>query len=148
MTKQQFSTTLIRDDETSGCAIELPFEPKEAFGKFRAPVCVEINDHLFRTTTFQKGGRDFVAVNRANREAAGIEVGDTISAEMELDTDVKQIDTPEDLKQALRRRKSAQAGWEKLSYEHQKEHVEALDAAKRPEIRKRRIHKILRLLLA
>lgn len=147
MTKQQFSTRLIRDAETSGCAIELPFDPKETFGKFRAPVCVEVGGHLFRVTTFRKGGRDFVAINRANREAAGIEVGDIISVDMELDTDVKQIEAPEDLKQALRRRKSTQAAWEKLSYEDQKTHVEALDAAKRPELRKRRVHKILKQLL-
>ncbi|MFK8001762.1 MAG: YdeI/OmpD-associated family protein [Polyangiales bacterium] len=146
MTKQEFSTRLIRDEDTSVCAIELPFEPKEAFGKFRAPVRVEINDHLFRATTFRRGGRDFVAMNRASRDAASIEVGDMLSVEMELDTDVKLIEAPEDLKQALRRRKSHQSGWDKLSYEEQKAHVETLDAAKRPEIRKRRIHKLLKLL--
>ena len=148
MTKQQFTTTLIRDNETSGCAIELPFDPKEAFGKFQAPVRVEINGHLFRSTTFQKGGAHFVAINRANREGASIEVGDVVSAEMELDPDVKEVDLPEDLKQALRRRKAAQAAWEKLDYAHQKEHVDTLEAAKRPELRKRRVHKILKLLLA
>lgn len=147
MTKQHFSAKLIRDDETSGCAIELPFDPKEAFGSFRAPVRVEINGHQFRSTTFRKGGQDFIAVNRASREAAGIEVGDTFSADMELDTDVKHIDTPEDLKQALRRRKSTQAGWEKLSFEEQKIHVAALESAKRPDIRKRRVHKILKQVL-
>lgn len=146
MTKQEFSTRLIRDEETSVCAIELPFEPKEVFGKFRAPVCVEIDEHLFRTTTFRRGGRDFVAVNRANRDAASIEVGDMLFVEMELDTDVQLVEAPEDLKQAIRRRKSHQAGWDKLSFEDQKAHVEALDAAKRPELRKRRIHKILKLL--
>lgn len=148
MTKQEFSTRLIRDDETHGCAIELPFDPKELFGKFRAPVCVVINEHLFRSTTFQKGGRNFVAVNRASRDAAEIEVGDVVFAELELDTDVKQVETPEDLKQALRRRKAAQAAWDKLSYEHQKAHVDALEAAKRPEVRKRRVHKILKVLTA
>lgn len=146
MTKQAFSTRLIRDEDTTACAIELPFEPKEAFGKFRAPVCVEINEHFFRATTFRKGGRDFIAVNRASRDAAAIEVGDMLSITMELDTDAKLIEAPEDLKQALRRRKSHQSGWDKLSYEAQKAHVETLDAAKRPEIRKRRIHKLLKLL--
>jgi hypothetical protein len=35
--KKTFKAFLIKDDGTSGCGIDLPFEPKEIFGKARAP---------------------------------------------------------------------------------------------------------------
>ena len=78
MKPEQFTTTLIPDDKTSACWIELPFDPKKVFGKVRAPVKVTINKHTFRTTIFSMQGHVGFPVNRENRESAGINAGDKI----------------------------------------------------------------------
>lgn len=43
MAGRRFTTVLIQDDKSTGCAIELPFDPKALFCKVRAPVKATIN---------------------------------------------------------------------------------------------------------
>jgi hypothetical protein len=139
MAKKTFKTTLIKNDDTAGCAINLPFDPKEAFGKGRAPVNVTINRYTFRTTIFCMSGCNFVPVNKANREGAGIAAGDKVAVTMELDTAPRVITVPADFAKALKNDKKATAAWEKLSYTHRKEYVNWITDAKKPENRTRRI---------
>ena len=138
-TSKIFDAKLIRDDETSGCGIQLPFNPREAFGKVRAPVRVTINRHAYRTTTFSTGGVYWVPVNKANREAAGIAAGDRVHAQIELDAKPRVVTPPADLLRALKKDKRARAAWEKLSYSHQREYAQAIEEAKKPETRARRM---------
>jgi len=141
MTKKTriFDAKLIQDEDTSGCGIELPFDPKEAFGKIRAPVKVTINRHSFRTTICSIGGAYWFPVNKANREAAGVAAGGTVCVKAELDTEPRVVTPPPDLLRELEKDKRALAAWEKLSYSHQREYVGAIEEAKKPETRARRI---------
>ena len=50
MTTRSYDTTIISDDDSSMCAIDVPFDPKEVFGKVRAPVKVTLNSYTFRST--------------------------------------------------------------------------------------------------
>ena len=43
MTTRSYDTTIISDDDSSMCAIDVPFDPKEVFGKVRAPVKVTLS---------------------------------------------------------------------------------------------------------
>ena len=67
---------------------------------------------------------------------------------MELDTKPRVVKPPVDLAKALRADKRADAAWKVLSYTHQKEHVAAIEGAKRPETRERRIRKAIEMLRA
>ncbi len=145
MARKRFTATLIQDDDTAGCGIELPFNPKDVFGKVRAPVNTTINSFTFRTTTFSMGGVFFIPVNKQNREGAGIGAGDKISVQMETDDAPRVIEPPADLVKALRAAKVLNA-WKKLSYTHQKEQVQAIEEAKKPETRERRIAKAVEAL--
>jgi uncharacterized protein YdeI (YjbR/CyaY-like superfamily) len=49
------------------------------------------------------------------------------------------VSVPEDLAAALSEDVDAQAAWDRLSYTHRREYVEALDEAKRDETRRRRL---------
>jgi uncharacterized protein YdeI (YjbR/CyaY-like superfamily) len=62
---------------------------------------------------------------------------------MERDDEPRIITPPADLARALRANPTAQAAWDKLSYTHQKEHARAIEDAKRPETRLRRIEKTI-----
>lgn len=145
--KRRFKTTLAGGDGAMDvCAIVLPFDPKDVFGKVRAPVNVSIGKHTFRSTVARMKGQDFVVVNKQNRAAAGVDAGDSVTVTLELDNAKRTIEAPPDLKQALANNKRAATRWDKLSYTHRREHVEAIEQAVRPETRARRIAKAIEML--
>ncbi len=131
-----FSWTAPTGDGMTG--IDLPFDPGAVFGKVRAPVVVTINGYSYRSTVFSMNGRIWVPVRRSNREAAKIGGGDVVEVTMTLDTAPREVELPDDLAAAIEAA-GVQPGWDKLSYTAKREHVEAIDAAKRPETRAKRI---------
>jgi hypothetical protein len=119
--------------------IELPFDPKAVFGKVRAPVKVTLNGYSFRTTIVAMGGPACIGLRTSHREAAGLEGGETIEARIELDVEPRVVTPPPDLVKALKAAPPAWDRWRELSYTHQREHFEAVEGAKKPETRARRI---------
>jgi hypothetical protein len=128
-----------------GTAISIPFDVVEAFGKRgRVPVCGTINGTPYRSSIFRMGDAPyFMVVNRKLRELAGVAAGETVSVVMERDDDPRTVEVPADLDAALDSRPGAREAWSRLSFTHQREHVEAIKEAKRPETRARRIEKAL-----
>ena len=121
--------------------IPLTFDPKEVFGKVRAPVKVTLNGFSYRSTIAAMGGPPFIPLRASNREAAGLAGGETIDVRLDLDTETRVVKPPADLMKALKAAGSAWDRWQTLSYTHQREHVEAIEAAKHAETRTRRIQK-------
>ena len=135
------------DPKTGGCWLDLPFDPKEKFGKVRAPVVVTVNGYAFRTTIAAMGGKNMIILNKANREGAGIAVDDSITATIAMDTEPRVVTPPPELKKALKGNKAAQGVWEKLSYTHQREYAQWIEEAKKPETRQRRLEQTIEKLL-
>ena len=106
---KRFRAEVIEDDDTTACGIQVPFDPKEAFGKVRAPVAVTINGYTFRTTVFRMQGVTWFPLNKQNRTGAGVSAGDQVTVHMALDTEPRVIEPPADLSQALRASKRAAA---------------------------------------
>ena len=121
------------------CAIRVPFDPAPVFGKTRAPVRVTLNGYTYRSTIAAMGGEYFVPLRKSNREAAGLEGTETLQVCLELDEDKREVTPPADLVKALKATPGAWKQWQALSYSHQREHVEAIEQAKKPETRARRI---------
>ena len=136
------------ESEGSGCHIPLDFDPKVVFGKVRAPVKVTLNGYTFRSTIAAMGGPPFIPLRKSSREAAGLEDGETIEVRLELDTEKRTVEPPADLRRALKAKPGAWEKWSKLSYTNQREQVEAVEGAKKPETRARRIEAAVRLALA
>ena len=82
-----------------------------------------------------------MAVKKKMREAAGAKGGEMIQVEMERDTEPRTIELPADFLAALNENLDAKEVWERLSYTHRKEFVQAIQEAKRAETRQRRIQK-------
>ena len=139
MSAKVFKATVVRDGTM--CSIPLPFDPKAVFGKVRAPIKVTVNGHNFRTTVVAMGGPPCIGLRRSHREAAGVDGGDTVEVRVELDTELRTVKPPADLINALKSAPSAWERWQALSYTHQREHVEAIEEAKAPETRARRIQR-------
>jgi uncharacterized protein YdeI (YjbR/CyaY-like superfamily) len=62
---------------------------------------------------------------------------------VENDDAPREVEVPPELARALRANRSAAAGWEKLSFTHQREYVESITGAKRDETRARRVEKAI-----
>lgn len=75
------------------------------------------------------------------------EVFGKVRVRLELDAAPREVATPDDLAQALRRIRGAMAAWERLSYTHRREHVEAIEQAKKPETRARRIARAVEMVV-
>jgi hypothetical protein len=132
-----FKTTIVRDGST--CFIPLTFDPKAVFGKVRAPVKVTLNGYTYRSTIAAMGGPACVPLRRSNREAAGLEGGETVTVSLALDTEKREVKAPPDLVRALKASPPAWDRWQAASYSHQREHAESVEQAKKAETRARRI---------
>ena len=137
MTKKTYTTTIVRDGST--CVIPVTFDPKAVFGTLRAPVRVTVNGYTYRSTIAAMGGPPCIPLRRSNREAAGLEGGETVEVGLDLDTEPREVEPPADFVKALKASPPAWQRWLELSYTNQREHVEALAGAKKPETRRRRL---------
>ena len=137
MDARRFETVL--RTEGPGTFVEVPLDVPALFGRARAPVQVTINGYRFRSTVAVYGGRYFLPVKRAVREAAGVAAGDLVVVEVAPDSQPREVEVPEDLAAALAADPAAAAAFERLSYTHRREYVEWVAEAKRPETRRRRV---------
>lgn len=128
------------------CFIPVPFDPTAVFGKLRAPVKVTLNGYSFRSTIAAMGGPPCVPFRRSNREAAGLEGNETLEVRLDLDTEARVVKPPADFVKALKAAPPAWDRWRALSYSHQREHATAIDEAKKPETRQRRIADAVRMI--
>ena len=112
-------------------------------GGGRIPVKATFNAIPYRGSIVRMGGPAFVPVLKAIIAEAGVAIGDTLDVVVERDVEVRTIDPPPDLKKALVKSAAANAAWEKLSFTRKREVVQALEAAKQPETRTRRLRKAM-----
>jgi hypothetical protein len=144
MSTKTFTATIVRDG--SMCFIPLGFDPRSVFGRLRAPVRVTLNGYTYRSTIAAMGGPPCLPLRKSHREAAGLNGGETLEIRLDLDTDPREIEPPADFVKALKGAPRAWERWQALSYSHQREHVEAIEEAKKPETRARRIENSVRTL--
>jgi len=137
MIARTYTTTIVRDGPA--CFIPLNFDPKSVFGRVRAPVKVTLNGYTYRSTIAAMGGPPCVPLRKDHREAAGLEGGESIEIRIELDTEPREVTPPADFVRALRSSPPAWERWRDLSYTHRREHVQAIEDARKPETRARRI---------
>jgi len=146
MPARTYTTTL--QSGAMMCAVPVPFDPKAVFGKVRAPVKVTLNGYTFRSTIAAMGGPPCIPLRRSHRDAAGLQGDETLEVRLELDTEPRVVALPADLKKALRAVPGAAGKWQALSYTHQREHVEAIEGAKAPETRARRVARAVEMVAA
>jgi hypothetical protein len=137
MSSKTFKTTLVH--QGSMCFIPVPFDPAPIFGRVRAPVKVTLNGHTYRSTIFSMEGMVGIPLRKSHREAAGLEGNETLEVRLDPDEEKREVKPPADFVKALRAAPPAWDRWQELSFTHQREWVEALADAKKPETRARRM---------
>jgi len=141
-----FRTTLNSEKSGELALIEVPGNVREVFGKARPPVVAKLGKYAFRTTIAVYGGKSYVGVRKSHREAGKLEPGQTIEVVIELDDAPRTVTPPKELAAAMKKDAKARAAWEALSFTHQREHAEAIEDAKKPETRARRVEKTIAML--
>ena len=127
--------------------LEVPPEVVEALGGGKRPrVTITINGHSWKSRVAIMRGRNLLGLSNANRQAAGVVTGDEVEVDVELDTKPRVVVEPADLTRALNADPVARTAYDRLSYGHKLQHVRAIESAKKPETRIRRIEKAVAML--
>jgi hypothetical protein len=124
--------------------IPVPDEVVDALGAGRRPaVRVSIGEHTYRSTVAARGGRFMVPLSAENRQGAGVEAGDEVDVDLELDTEPREVTVPPDLAEALRRDDEARRVFDGLPYSHRLRWVLSVEDAKTEQTRQRRVVKAI-----
>ncbi|GAA4595956.1 hypothetical protein GCM10023194_66840 [Planotetraspora phitsanulokensis] len=124
--------------------LEVPSEVVAALGGGpRPPVTITVNGHSWKSRVALLRGRHLLGLSNANRQAAGVAIGDEVEVDLELDTEPRVVVEPEDFAQALDADPVTRAAYDDLAYSRKREHVRAIESAKKPETRRRRIEKAI-----
>ena len=84
------------------------------------------------------GGENLIGFSKAARGDAGLEIGESYAAIIELDAGERTVDVPDDLATALEAGRVDKT-FAALAYSHRKEYVRWITEAKKPDTRARRI---------
>jgi hypothetical protein len=124
--------------------IEVPAKNIEALGTSKKPaVKVTVNGYVYRSTVAVMGGKFMIPFSSAHRGASGINAGDKIDVTLEMDTEPRTVELPEDLAAALGKAKGARAAFDASAPSKRKEFVRQVVEAKAQDTRERRIAKIV-----
>lgn len=128
-------------------AVEIPDAVMASLGpEARPPVTITINGYSWRSRVAIKDGQRLVGISAAHREAAGIAEGQAIDLDISLDTAPREVEEPDDLKSALDANPSARAAFDKLPFGLKAKHARDIEAATKPEVRARRVAKLVETL--
>ena len=129
--------------------LEVPPQVVDALGGGKRPrVIITINRHSWRSRVAIMRGRHLLGLSNANREAAGVVTGEGVEIELALDPEPLAVKVPEDFARDLDADPAARAAYDRLTNSRKREHVRAIESAKKPETRKRRIERALATLKA
>jgi Bacteriocin-protection, YdeI or OmpD-Associated/Domain of unknown function (DUF1905) len=124
--------------------LEVPPELVELLGEGkRPPVTITINGHSWKSRVAIMRGRYLLGLSKANRQAAGVETGDEVEVELELDREPRVVTEPADFAHALDADPIARSAYDRLPDGRKRQHVHAIESAKKLETRARRIEKAL-----
>lgn len=144
----KFRTTVHQAEGMNATGLDVPEKIVTALGPGKKhKVTVSIKGYTYRSTVAVYGGRYFLPLAKEHRDAAGVKANDKVEVTLELDTAPREVEVPKDFAAALKR-----AGLTKdfaaLAFTHRKEHVRAIEEAKAPETRARRIEKAVAMVAA
>lgn len=145
----QFETQLIKSSGKGGRVfIVLPPDTCESLRKKgRIPVCGSFNGLDFRLTLMPGGdGSYYLFVSKAVLKVLNKTAGDFIRVEIDHDAAPRIHEIPEDLTEALEVSPDAKRTFSSFTWSHQREVLNWIQEAVKPETRARRIVKAIQIL--
>lgn len=124
--------------------LQVPEELVDALDRGKRPrVTVTVNGHSWRTRVAIMRGRFLIGFSNANRKAAGASVGDVVEVRLEPDDEPAVVVEPEELTVALDSDGAIREAFDRLSFSRRRAHVHAVESAKRPDTRRRRVEAVI-----
>ena len=124
--KTTFKTTVSKDEVKTATGLRVPPEAIAALGaRKNPPVIVTIGSYSYHTTVGIMGGVPMLPLSAQHREAAGVKAGDEVEVTIELDTEPRIIEVPDDLAAALSAKPGARALFDALATSRRKEGCQA-----------------------
>jgi hypothetical protein len=136
---------VIQDAGGGGAYVEVPGEVVAALGGGgRIPVQATFDGVAYRGSIASMGGCMALGVLKGIRAELGKSPGDKVVVTVARDAGERTVEVPGDLAEALEAAGVRQA-FDGLSFSHRREHVQAIEDAKKPETRARRITKAVEM---
>lgn len=136
-----FRTTILLAGKTA-TGVEVPESVVTQLGSGRRPaVHATIAGYTYRTTVAPMRGRFMLPISAEVRERAGVAAGDELDVHLRLDSEPREVTVPADFAAALAAEPEAQRFFDGLSYSNKRRFVLAVEGAKAPATRERRIAK-------
>jgi hypothetical protein len=138
-----FSTTVFQAEGKNATGLRIPAEViAELGGGKKPPVIVTIAGYTYRNTVAVYGDEYLLSLSAEHRAAAGVQAGDVVEVTLELDTQPRAVEVPEDLAAALEAA-GVRAAFDALANSARREHARQVATAKAQETRERRIAAIV-----
>jgi len=143
-----FKTILRKPEAMDAMGIEVPPEIVEKLGQGKRPkVVVTLKGYSYRSTVAVMRGKFLLPLAKEHRAQIAVKDGETVSVKLDLDTAPREVAVPDDLATALESA-GLRAVFDALAFTHRKEHVRAVEEAKKPETRQKRIEKAVEMVRA
>lgn len=113
----------------------VPPDLAKAWGRGQKAVRGTISGHAFRGTASQGEGAMRVPLPRELRETADLKCGDHVDVTLELDTELRRVHIPDELRAVFAREPDVAALYDNLPPSHRRAWAAYVDDAKRPETR-------------
>ncbi len=141
----RFKTTVLKDPGGNATGLRVPDEVMAQLNAGKKPrLKVTLNGSFsYVMTVGTVNGNPMISLSAANREAAGLKAGDAVEVTVELDTEPRTLEVPDDLAAALAAKPGARAAFDTSSFSARKEFVRQVTEAKAADTRTRRIAKIV-----
>lgn len=145
----EFEAVLLSVPGTAALMVEFPFDVQALYGtKGQVKVLATFDGIPYRGSLAKMGHpRHFLFVRKDIKAQLGKNAGDSVMVTVIKDSEPRVVIVPEELMELWAQNPAAQSMFEGLSYTHQKEYVQWINDAKRPETRQKRLHKTLEMLL-
>jgi hypothetical protein len=142
----RFRTTISLHGKNNA-GIPVPDEVVDELGSGKRPaVLVTLGGHTYRSTVARMGGQYLIALNSENRKKSGVEPGDEVDIELELDATPREVTVPDDLAAALKNEATARKFFDGMSYTNKSACVSWIESAKKAETREARVAKAVTML--
>jgi hypothetical protein len=139
----RFRTTVDLGGKTA-TGMRVPADVVAGLGSHKQPpVRVTINGYTYRSTVAVRAGQFLLPLSAENRAGAGVAAGDNVEVDVELDNEPRVVTVPDDFAAGLAGDATAKQRFDALSYSNKSRHVIAIEQARTPETRARRIEKAL-----
>lgn len=128
--------------------IEFPYDVRKEFGvQGQVKVKATFDGYEYRGSLVKMGRHcHWIGITQKIRDVIGKHPGDNITVTIERDMEKRSVVAPADPVRQLKKNENLLHYFKSLSYTYQKEYVQWIEEAKKPETRKRRIDKSLQML--